>query len=173
MTTLPLTFARFFRKIPHPIPQTFATPTPYDELLERYSLLQAHKCSNQTPLIHLFPVQTYPLPDLIQQLDATLFIAYNRPYRHVLYSADNNIQHLQPLPFTLIRQWVSQPSDRKLSVVTFLEPADHPLNKEWGNYWAAINDRHSTPPAHFWEETPPLMLTQDTRGIIQWPSKMA
>jgi len=170
MTTVQLTFARFFRRCTHPIPHCYAAPPPYDCLLERYNLLQADGRSNHTPLLHMFPSDAHPLPDLIQRLDATLWTAFRRPYMHVLYSADNNLQHLQPLPFTIVRQWVHQnPKHRTpISVATFLEPAGYPLQPPWGKYWTAINSNQSTPPPHFWT-TPPLMLAQDASGIFQYP----
>lgn len=169
--TMPLTFARFFRRIAHPIPQSYAPRPTYDCLLERYTYLQAEDRSNHAPLLHLFPVNKHPLPDLIQRLDATLWTAFRRPYSHILYSADNNLQNHQPLPFTLVRQWVYQSHWTRptITVATFLEPANHPIEGPWLSYWTAINNSPPTPPSHFWKGSPPLMMSQDARGILQFP----
>ena len=168
--TAQLTFARFFRRFTYPIPHCYAAPPPYDCLLERYNLLQADGRNNQIPILHMFPSDVHPLTDLIQRLDATLWTAFRRPYTHFLYSADNNLQHLQPLPFTIVRQWVRpNPKHRTtISVATFLEPAGYPLEPPWGKYWTIINSDRSFPPSQFWT-TPPLMLSQDARGILQYP----
>jgi hypothetical protein len=168
--TATLTFARFFRRFGHPIPHQYASPVPYDCLLERYNLLQAGGTNNTAPLLCMFPNRVHPLPNLIQRLDATLLVAFRRPYTHILYSAADNLQNHQSLDFTLVRQWIHQNPKQKptLSVVTFLEPASLPTEEPWLSYWTKIHGTQSTPPPHFWT-TPPLMLSQDARGIIQYP----
>jgi len=163
--TLLLTAARVFSRIRHPVPKTFAAPRTYYDLLEFYSLSRP---TREIPLMCMFPIHCDPFPQLIQGLDATLWTAFNRPYHHTLYSAASNLQNLQPLPYTLLRQWIHM-TPRTLSVVSFLEPADHPRNRVWSKYWCTINDRHSTPPPAFWSaKKKPLMICQDAAGVLQW-----
>lgn len=161
--TLPLTFCRFFRRIPSlPAP---AAATSFIDLVELY----AHQQNNRIPILHLYstPVATTP-PQLLHDLNATLKAGFRRPYTSIFYTAENNIQHLQPLKYTLMRQWIHvRPTT--VTAVIFLEPADHPLKKEWCRYWHAINDSRSAPPDHFWTDELPEMLCQDASGKIHWP----
>jgi hypothetical protein len=164
--TPPLTFCRFFRRIPAP-PAT-ATAAPFSDLVERYTHLLADKRNNQSPILHMYSTPTVVPPQLLNDLNATLKTGFRRPYTSIFFTAENNIQHLQPLQYTLMRQWVNiQPTS--IAAVTILEPADHPLKKEWGRYWYAINDRRSTPPDNFWTDELPEMLCQDATGKIHWP----
>lgn len=167
--TLPLTFCRFFRRIPAPPASTSATPFP--DLVERYTYLLADKRNNQTPLLHMYSTPSTVPPQLLHDLNATLKAGFRRPYTSIFYTAENNIQNHQPLEYTLMRQWVHiQPASA--TAVTFLEPANHPLKKEWGLYWHAINDRRSTPPDNFWTDELPEMLCQDATGKIHFPVRL-
>ena len=169
----PQSFARFFRRIPHPIPRSFPRVDPKLWLLEWYNDFYSRPCvnANQTPAVWMTPIKN--ISHAIQEFDATLYTAFRRPYRHILYKATEPYIPDDPSKI-LVRQWIyMRPDKGKLSVVTFMESCDHKDSlptDEWNRYWNAISDRRSEPPLQFWRSgSPPLALCQDVTGKIHWP----
>lgn len=161
-----MSLARFFRQIPYPRPAT-ASPAPtLDILLDHYANQLVEERSNEPPILSMFSLRQHP--DIVSQMESTLSAAFRRPYRHTLYTSASPVTPDHDM--ALFRQWIHIPRDAPIGIVTFVEAAKFPTaDRYWSNYWMVINNKSSKPPPHFWRSVEPLMLCQNSAGMLQWP----